>query len=702
MTLRNDNLKITKNNSRLILPVVLSLIIIAQGIILINTNQNMGNVSSIPITMSNNLDTKEVAYEWLILNYIDGDNNLEENAIADMNELEYGYSGAPNLKILALIDRTPGYDTSNGDWTGTRLYEITHDTNTAIISSTLVKDFGELNMGAGSTLELLLEFGFNNYSADSVRIWLNLWDHGGGIDGICWDDSNFGDSLKMDEMQSAILNKELEYSRKIDLISHDACLMNMIEVANELKDLADYFVASEETVPLDGFDYASIMSFLSTNPTTSAENLAIELVNIYEDYYDLSTSYVTLSAINLSAMDKTIQYTNYFAANLTEVILDGQGSGINEAFFDTLTFYDDYIIDYKDFVLQILDNTTLTFEYPDLETSATLMLNEFDNLIIHNYQHSCYSGKAYGVSIFMPIMVGIYESYIDHYIYNEDLFLDLDWLTETVWDDFLDEFYSAGFGIFSDFTPLTLGIATGSISINEDDLHFYQITITTLAVYEISCFVANGNVDIYLYDTDFALFGHSLLWNPEDGNYEKIQTYIPVGIWVIIVNGFYDSTYNLVINQITIEEISIDGSKTATSGTEKGDDDSHYIQTYAHYYQISFTNDDIETYLIKIQYNSVVVDFDLYVLNTNFITIDSSKSTGSIDSVNFVVTSAITIIIEVYGYSGYGSFTLTVTIFTPTSSPSGFISGYTWIITVFSFLTMIGLTTIVTRKRNLH
>ncbi|HUT79568.1 MAG TPA: clostripain-related cysteine peptidase, partial [Candidatus Bathyarchaeia archaeon] len=241
MSLIKNNIT-NRSNLRVFLPLLLLTIIFSQGILLINPNQNSIFITTTTPVETSGFETNDLSYDWLVLNYFDGDNNLEEDAIVDVNELEDGFDDLSSIKILALLDRTPGYDTSDGDWTGTRLYDISHDTNTGIISSTLIKDFGELNMGAGSSLEILLDFGLNNYSIQSTNIWLNIWDHGGGIDGICWDDTSYGDCLYIDEMQTAIANQETEYSRKLDLITHDACLMDMIEVAYELKDLADYYV----------------------------------------------------------------------------------------------------------------------------------------------------------------------------------------------------------------------------------------------------------------------------------------------------------------------------------------------------------------------------------------------------------------------------------------------------------------------------
>jgi len=87
---------------------------------------------------------------WTFLIYIDGDNNLELMAINDINEMEKS-SLPSSINIIVQIDRIDGYDSSNGNWTTTRRYKITHDTNTSTIGSQLIQDMGELNMGDPQT-----------------------------------------------------------------------------------------------------------------------------------------------------------------------------------------------------------------------------------------------------------------------------------------------------------------------------------------------------------------------------------------------------------------------------------------------------------------------------------------------------------------------------------------------------------------------
>jgi len=67
-----------------------------------------------------------------------------------INEMEKS-SLPSSINIIVQIDRIDGYDSSNGNWTTTRRYKITHDTNTSTIGSQLIQDMGELNMGDPQT-----------------------------------------------------------------------------------------------------------------------------------------------------------------------------------------------------------------------------------------------------------------------------------------------------------------------------------------------------------------------------------------------------------------------------------------------------------------------------------------------------------------------------------------------------------------------
>lgn len=90
--------------------------------------------------------------EWTILVYLDADNDLEGDGIVDVNEMEQVGSDE-HVNVVVQMDRIPGEDDSNGDWTDTRRFYILWDDDLSAISSAQVgPQLGELNMGDPQTL----------------------------------------------------------------------------------------------------------------------------------------------------------------------------------------------------------------------------------------------------------------------------------------------------------------------------------------------------------------------------------------------------------------------------------------------------------------------------------------------------------------------------------------------------------------------
>ncbi len=93
------------------------------------------------------------------------------------NEMETVGSTA-DVQIIVQFDRSPRYDESNGNWTDTRRYRVVQDLNSTTISSPVVQNIGEVNMGDPQSLVDFVQWAKQNYPAD--HYCLVLWDHGGG------------------------------------------------------------------------------------------------------------------------------------------------------------------------------------------------------------------------------------------------------------------------------------------------------------------------------------------------------------------------------------------------------------------------------------------------------------------------------------------------------------------------------------------
>ena len=110
--------------------------------------------------------------QWLVLEYLAADNNLEGELLADLAEMERVGSTPGVVEILAQVDRSPGNDASKGNWHGTRRYYVTRGTDPRTISSRLLADLGPTNTGDPAVLESFIRFGTLRYPARATALVL--------------------------------------------------------------------------------------------------------------------------------------------------------------------------------------------------------------------------------------------------------------------------------------------------------------------------------------------------------------------------------------------------------------------------------------------------------------------------------------------------------------------------------------------------
>jgi hypothetical protein len=247
------------------------------------------------------------AAKWTILVYMDADNNLEQFGIADFKEMAKS-KDSDDVNVVVQMDRTPGEDSSYGDWTTGKRFLIkkVEDPNNPgkMIDMTpteenQIEDIGEPNMGKATTLLDFLKWGVETYPAENY--FVVCWDHGGGWEkrgnnatkGFCWDDSNGSDYIGLTNGELiSVAEAFYDLTGKKCMWGFDACLMQMMETSYELKDYVSVLVASEETEPGDGWTYDVWLGKLKSNSSMTALNIGKAVVDSY--------SGSTLSVINLS------------------------------------------------------------------------------------------------------------------------------------------------------------------------------------------------------------------------------------------------------------------------------------------------------------------------------------------------------------------------------------------------------------------
>ena len=357
--------------------------------------------------------------EWTVMVYLAADNNLESAGINDMNEMEI-VGSTTDVNIVVQVDRIPGYDISNSNWTNTRRYYITQDFDPFQINSEF-NDLGELNMGDPQTLVDFAIWAVNEYPAK--KYLLIIWNHGGGFRSpaytakdIAWDDTSGGDRITMPELEYALSAISTQMGKKIDIVGMDACLMAMTEVAYQIKDYADILVASEENEPGDGWPYDTILAQLVANPLMPTEQLAKDIVNKYIYFY--SSYNVTQSAIDLSYMDTlTSQLSNLAWAIMADSLT--LKSKYILASVSSQYYGDPDFIDLYDFCNKVL----IYSNNINVKNIALSIQQTLNSAVINSDYNGGSVSDSKGLSIYFPWYYG-YNGYYNYTNFSQDTFWD--------------------------------------------------------------------------------------------------------------------------------------------------------------------------------------------------------------------------------------------------------------------------------------
>ncbi len=261
------------------------------------------------------------------------------------------------------------------------------------------------SMGLSSTLQSFVEYGLTNYEAD--RTGLILWNHGGAMRGVCYDEKKNDDCLTDNEVKSAVtgaLNNAGKSGQKLEWIGYDACLMQVQDIAEMNSAYANYMIASEESESGYGWDYDTWVDNLYAKDTTP--NILKAIVDGF-----ISENGGTSSSSN----DQTLSYLDlsYASAyktaweNMASQLSSKLQSGGKSAFKDLVTsckYYaeDDYdyygIFDAKDFINKLSNNST--FNPGSTYTSAVLTAH--GNLVAYS-KCGKGAGNSNGLAMFWPV-----------------------------------------------------------------------------------------------------------------------------------------------------------------------------------------------------------------------------------------------------------------------------------------------------------
>lgn len=245
----------------------------------------------------------------------------------------------------------------------------------------------------------------------ATRFFLDLWDHGGGYRGVCWDESS-GHHLSPHDVETSVASAESNVKRRVDVVGFDACMMGMVEVCYELKEVTDVVVGSEMVIPSYGWPYTQLMAYLSKDSTVDPYRLGGELVKEYVAFYPQSK--VQLSAINETSIPNLAISLDNFANALKvnayayQGAIAGARSDAQQNFMlgtEGTYFY----IDLYNFAQLVGERTG----NPYVESLSQDLMDKLDVTVFaeaHTTQLGNLDAKEFGLTINFPPNIHVYST----------------------------------------------------------------------------------------------------------------------------------------------------------------------------------------------------------------------------------------------------------------------------------------------------
>lgn len=362
------------------------------------------------------IKAKEKKKQWTFIFYLAGDNELEGSLIEDLCEIEAVKKVNKDIHVIALLDRSPLHDNSNGDWSGTRLYEVISDpkgSNKNIISKQLV--FPELglylesdtnvNTADKTVLAKTISYAKKNYPSHQYA--LVMGGHGTGWRSrntqnlpMAASYTNRNRAFAIDDSSGQHMSVksfgEAISGQGIDIVVLDTCFGALLEVAYEIKDACSYLLASESSIPLYGWNYTSFFtSFIASSFTY--EDFFSSAFSQFEDAYK-NEEKVSLSLIDCSKVEKVkIAFDNYAKESAKTI----QSSEDRNGYLSWITQSVLSFCDYAEKTDMFIDLYSFGKEggetFPVLEVEAKAMQESLKEAVPHSFNSFQTAGYNLGV-----------------------------------------------------------------------------------------------------------------------------------------------------------------------------------------------------------------------------------------------------------------------------------------------------------------
>ena len=244
--------------------------------------------------------------EWNLVLHLCADAKLAHQSAAILDSITQAAVQLASPDVNVLVERV-----------------TTDATQTTIIAGVKSEaSVGAVNTGSPDSLTKLLTWasGF-----PAKRTALVIFGHGNGVHdwktiaarpvALIAPTTSYADALTIPELRSGIEAAQLP---KLDILAMNACLMGMIEIAYELRDVGKVMIASELDDSDHGWPYAEILQRLAAHPAIGAEELSAVILDETRKKYEQETMGRVIAALRLDALEAVAQ--------AVATVIDGLGT----------------------------------------------------------------------------------------------------------------------------------------------------------------------------------------------------------------------------------------------------------------------------------------------------------------------------------------------------------------------------------------
>lgn len=285
------------------------------------THQPTGQIgaSSITTTPPQTSNSK-----WTVLVYMSAASDLYPFSDLNMNQMERVAQNPDVRFVVQWKQSTATYPNSSFD--GTRRYLVRPDQGSSIASE-LIQDLGgQVDMGKWESLREFVNWGKTHFPSE--RTVLIIWGHGNGwrrtpnqplSRAVAYDDQTRS-AIQIWDLKKALAGLP------VDILAWDASLMQMFEVAYEVRGVTSFVVGSEESPPAEGYPYDTVLARFRDQPDASTRDLTKAFVDGMLSVPGYASRKITQSSLDTSKLDALERAIDSLAVELM-----ANGSALRDA-----------------------------------------------------------------------------------------------------------------------------------------------------------------------------------------------------------------------------------------------------------------------------------------------------------------------------------------------------------------------------------